>query len=89
MFDVVGRGIDDTGDEIHVRRQAMTLEVAVFVLVARIRHRDHQRANMRLVQLRQNRFERNVVIVRSLVIAPAHVQPYAVGRDLFDRAIDR
>ena len=38
--------------------------------------------------MRQDRFERNVVVVRSLVVTPADVQPHAIGRNSLNRPID-
>ena len=64
------------------------LEAAVLVGVAGVGHRDHQRADVRLVEQRLDLVEGHVVGVRALVVAPAHVQPHRGRVDAVERAVD-
>ena len=75
VLDVVARRVDHAGDEHHAVGQRAPREAAVLVGVAGVGHRQHERADVRLVQQRQDLVERDVVGVRALVVAPAHVQP--------------
>ena len=57
------------------------------MLVARIGRLDHQRRRFRLQEDRRNFRQRNVVIVRAFVIAPADMKPHALGRDVAHRVV--
>ena len=66
----------------------MAPECLQLVLMARARERQRERADPRPVDDRQERLERDVVGVRTVVVAPAEVQAHPVGRDRGDRLID-
>src|SRR5262245_6697570 len=89
MLDDVGRRVDDAGQEQHIAWEWMLAERRELVLVARARERQRERANLGLVDDRQERLERHVVGMRAVVVAPAEVQAYPVARDRRDRLVDR
>ena len=50
---------------------------------------DDQAANVRLPDDRQDVGERHVLVVRALVVAPAHVHAHALAPNVDQRPIDR
>ena len=56
--------------------------------VPRIGELDRQRADLGLIERRQDLFERDVVDVRPFPIAVADMQPHAVGRNALDALVD-
>ena len=76
VLHVVARGVDDAGDECHVVGERFAGEARVLVGVAGVGHRDHQCTDVRAVEDREDRVERDVEGVRTLVVAPAHVQAH-------------
>src|SRR5216684_6647772 len=89
MFDIVGGRVDDTSDERHPGGKRMALEASILVLVTRIRHREQQRADARGVEMGQDVVERDIAVMRSLVVAPAYVEPRAIGWNVCERAVRR
>src|SRR5262245_32752207 len=89
MLDVVGAGIDDSRHEHLLLRERVPGPDFPFVLVARIGAFDQERRWLCPEHGRQNHLQRNVVCVGALVIAPAHVHPHPVGRNIGDRCIQR
>ena len=67
----------------------IVLEIFPFVVVARIGGLDADRLHPRLERDVDDLGHRQIVGVRPFVIAPADVQPHAVGRQPFDRAVER
>ena len=76
MLDEVGGGIDHAGDQDLVVRDRDLLQVLPFVIVARVGGLDADRLRPRLEGEVDDLGERQVVIVRTFVIAPADVQPH-------------
>ena len=81
MLDVVRRRVDHAGDERRSAESRLRREHAVLVGVARVRHRQHERARAGLEHPRQDLLERHVEVVRPLVVAPADVQAHALRGD--------
>jgi len=81
VLNVVRGGVDHSGQEQHRVRERMGLEHAVLVLVAGIGERQRQRPHPRPADDRQHRFQRHVVGVRAVVVAPTEVESDPVGRD--------
>ena len=88
VLDEVVGGVDDAGDEHHAVGQRTTLEAVVLVGVAGVGHRQHERADVGLVEERLDVGERDVVGVRALVVPPADVQPDVGGVDAVERGVD-
>src|SRR5438445_6395344 len=88
VLDDVGRRVDDARQKQHRVGQGMAPECLQLVLMARGRERQRERADPRPVDDRQERLERHVVGVRTVVVAPAEVQAHPVGRDRGDRLVD-
>ena len=55
--------------------------------MARIGEGQHEAADIRLLQSRQDVFERHVAIVRRFGIAPAHMEADAVARNVAERLL--
>ena len=89
VLDEIAGGLDHARDQQHVLRQRMLLERGVFVRVARIGELDRQRADLGLVERRQNLAQRDVVDVRAFPVAVADMQPHAVARNAVDAVVDR
>ena len=56
--------------------------------MARIGERQHEAADIGLLQGRQDVVERHVAVVRRFRVAPAHVQADAVARNVDERPVD-
>ena len=89
MHDKAGQIADDAGNDDLVVGEREFLQDSVFVLMARVREGQHKAADIRFLQDRQDVFERHVLVVRALVIAPADMQAHAVARHVRDRPVDR
>ena len=89
MLDEIAGGLHHAGDQQHVLRQRMFLERLVFMRVARIGELDRQRADLGLIERRQNGGERHVVDMRAFPVAVADMQPHAVARNAVDAVVDR
>ena len=89
MLDEIRRRIDDAGNEDLVVGDFYRLEVLPFVVVARIGGLDADRLHARLEGDVDDLGHRQIVGVRPLVIAPADVQPHAVGRQPLGRGVER
>ena len=68
---------------------AISVEILPFVVVARIGGFDADRLRARLEGEVDDLRERQIVGVRPFVVAPADVQPHAVGRQALGRGIER
>ncbi len=88
MLDEVGQGVDHAGDDDLVGLERAG-QIAILVGVARIGERQHEAANLGLLEDGQDVGERHVAVVRPLVVAPAHVQAHALARNIDQRAVDR
>ena len=89
MLDEIAGGFHHARDQQHVFRQRMFLQRIVFVGMARVGEFDRQRADLRLIERRQNRRQRNIVNVRAFPVAVTDVQPHAVARNTVNALIDR
>ena len=89
MLDEVGRGVEHTGDDHLVVRQAHLAEHHPLVLVTRVGAFEGERLRARLEDDAEDLAERDVTVVRALVVAPAEMQAHAVGRDVAQRVIQR
>ena len=76
------------GDQRHVVGERAPLEAPHLVGVAGVGHRDDERADVGLVEQRLDLVEGDVVGVRPLVVAPAHVQAHGGRVDALERAVD-
>ena len=85
MLDEIGQIVDDAGDDDLVVGQRLRCKHAVFVRMARVGERQHEAADIGLLQDRQDVVERHVAVVRPLVIAPADMEPHPVARHVDDR----
>ena len=70
VLDEIGGGIDDTRHDDLVLADQI-LQVAVLVSVARVGEGQHEAADLRAFQERNDHLQLNVEIVRTLVVAPA------------------
>src|SRR6267143_4301608 len=89
VLDEVGRGVEHARDDHAVVGQADLAEHDPLVLVARIGALEGQGLGLGLQRDRQELAQRDVPVVRPLVIAPAEVQPHAVRRDVAERVVER
>ena len=89
MLDEVGQRIDHAGDDHWSSASGSVLQAAVLVRVARVGERQHEAADLRLLDGRQDLGERHVAVVRAFVVAPAGVQPHPLARHVGERVVDR
>ena len=82
VLDEVGERVDHARDQDLVVVQNAAFEAAILVRVARVGEREHEAADLRLPDDRQDVGERHVLVVRALVVAPAHVHAHALARDV-------
>ena len=87
MLDVVGGGVDDPGHDRPVGWRRALCQDAVLVRVPRVGHGQDQPAHAGGIQVRREVLQRHVEDVRSLVVAPAHMQANPVRRHVAQRAI--
>ena len=64
------------------------MQYAIFMLMPGIGEGQHEPADICLLEDRQYVGERDVAIVRPLVISPADVEPYPVARHIDDCLVD-
>jgi hypothetical protein len=88
VLDEIRRRVDDTRNEDFVVGDLDRLEVFPFVVVARIGGLDAERLHLGLERDVDDFCHRQIVGVRPLVVAPADVQPHAVGGQPFDRGVE-
>jgi hypothetical protein len=89
MLDVVGRRVDDAGDERPVGGQWLACEQAMLVGMAGIGEGQDEAAHPCPVETGKDLLQRDVEEVRALVVPPAHVEPDPVGRNPGERRVDR
>ena len=89
MFDIVVGGLNDTRNEQHAIRQGHLAEHLDLVLVARIGKGQTERADLRLIQDRQDLRAGYVVHVRAVAIAPARMEAELVGGDVGKCQVER
>ena len=82
VLDEIGRRVEAAGHQDHIVGDLLALQIFPFMRVARVGRLEQDRLRPRLDRDVEHRGERDVVGVRPLVIAPADVQPHAVGRDV-------
>ena len=87
VLDVVARGVDDAGHEDHAVGEGMAREARVLVGVAGVRHRQHEGTDLSRVEQRKDVVERDVVGVRSFVVAPADVKAHSARIDARERVV--
>ena len=89
VLDVVGRRVEHPRDQRDIVGQLRVSPHRPFVFVARIRCLEHQRAGLGLLHHRHDPFQRNIVVVRSLVVAPADVNANLRGGDVGQSRVKR
>src|SRR5215469_1358286 len=89
MLDEVGAVADDAGDERCAFGELYFLEDAPFVLVAGVRGLDRIAASAHAEDQIDNVLERNVVVVRPVKTAPAHMQSDLFFGDVAQRIVQR
>ena len=89
MLHVVRGRVEHSRHEHHVVGQLRVAPDGPFVLVTRIGGLEHERTGLRLLHDRHDPFERNVVVVRPLVVAPADVHAHLCGRNVGERVVER
>ena len=89
MLDEVGRRVEHAGNEHLARWQLHTLEQSPLVRVPRVRRLHREAARPRRKQHVDDVAERHVVMMRPLVVPPAHVQPRSLRRHVRQRVIER
>src|SRR5262245_2067595 len=82
VLDEVGRRVQHTRDDHPVVGQADLAEHDPLVLVARVGPFEREGLGLRLQRDRQELTQRDVPMVRALVVAPAEVQAHPVGRNI-------
>ena len=88
MLDEIAGGLDHAGNEDHVLGKRHALERRIFVGVARIGELDRQRADLGLIERRQDFLQRDVVDVRAFPVAVTDMQPHAIARNALDALVD-
>jgi hypothetical protein len=88
MLHVVGGGVDDAGKEEHAFRQPVPGEHPMFVLVARVAQGQRERPHLRAEHDGEHRLQGDVVDMGAVVVAPAEMEPDAVGRDAGGGPVD-
>src|SRR5215469_1979347 len=89
VLDEIGAVADDAGDERCVSGKLYVLEDAPFVLVAGVRGLDRIASGTHTEDQVDNVAERNVVVVRSVEAAPAHMQSDLFFTDVAQRIVQR
>src|SRR6266850_4742114 len=89
VLDEVGRRVEHPGNDHPVVGQADLAEHDPLVLVARVRPLEGERLGLGLQRHRQELAQRDVAMVRALVVAPAEVQAHPIGRDVTQGVIER
>src|SRR4029077_7434374 len=89
MLQIVVSYIDYSGDENHLPGRRYSAEDFIVVLMARIGACQAQRANSGLIEQRQERFQLNIVYMRTVPVSPTDVKPDSIGRNVDQRPIKR
>jgi len=89
MLDEVGRRVEHAGDDELVVGQLHLAEHDPLVLVTRIGALEGERLRTGPERDGQDLAERDVAVMRALVVAPAQVQAKSIGRDVAERVIER
>ncbi len=89
MLDIVGTGVDHAGGKDLVIGNFGICPHFPFMFVARIGGLEQDRCGARLQDDVDHLFERNVMIVRPFIIAPAHMHPHFFRRDIGGRGVQR
>ncbi len=87
MLDNACQIVDDAGGDDLIVGEWEFLQYAIFMLMPGIGERQHESADIGLLQERQYVGEWDVAIVRPFVISPADVEPYPVARHIDDRFV--
>ena len=88
MLYVVRRRAEHAGHEDLVVRHLLPPEYRPLVRMARVGGLEQQRLRLGLEHDGQQLLERDVVVVRPLVVAPADVHAHAIGRDVAQRMVE-
>src|SRR5882672_4684407 len=89
MLDEVGRRVQHARDDHPVVRQTDLAEHDPFVLVTRVRALEGQGLGPRLQGDRQELSQRDIPVMRPLVVAPAEVKANAIGGNVAQRMVER
>src|SRR2546427_2297028 len=89
VLDEVGRRVQHARDDHPVVRQADLAEHDPFVLVTPVRALEGQGLGPRLQGDRQELSQRDIPVMRPLVVAPAEVKANAVGGNVAQRMVER
>ena len=81
VFDIVGSGVYDAGNEEAVTEEGGVGEETVFVGVAGVGHGEHDRPSLHLGYVGPDVFEGYVTIVGAFIVAPADVEAHLITRD--------
>ena len=88
MFNKAGQIVDHAGSDDLVVGEWKLLQDAIFVLMPRIGERKYEPADVSLLEERQYVGERDIAIMRSLVISPADVESHSVAWHVDDGLVD-
>jgi hypothetical protein len=89
VLDEVGRRVEHARNDHPVVGQTDLAEHDPLVLVARVRPLEGERLGLGLQRHRQELTQRDVAMVRALVVAPAEVQAHPIGGDVAQGVIER
>ncbi len=82
MLQIVCVYIDYSGNENHLPGRRYSMEEFIVVLMARIGSCQAQRAHSGLIEQRQERFQLNIVYVRTVPVSPTNMKPDSIGRNV-------
>jgi hypothetical protein len=88
VLDEVGRRVDHARDEAFPFGQLHLLEDGPFVLVTGVDALEADRRGLCLQHRLDDLTQRNIVVVRALVVAPAEMPAHLLGRDVFGRSVE-
>jgi hypothetical protein len=88
VLDEVGRRVDHARDEAFPVGQLHFFEDVPLVLVAGVGALEADRRGPCLQHRLDDLTQRNIVVVRALVVAPAEMQAHLLGRDVFGRSVE-
>ena len=88
VLDEVGRRVDHARDEAFPVGQLHFFEDGPFVLMTRVSALEADRRGPCLQHRLDDLTQRNVVIVRALIVAPAEMEAHTLGRDVFGRGVE-
>src|SRR6185436_5186658 len=84
MFNHVALRIDYTCYQSPIVRQLVLTDCGVLVLLARTTELEAERPDLRLIQSGQDDLHGHVVHMRTFPVAPAHMEPHAIGGKALD-----